>query len=544
MNRNILAASLFIITAVMAISIVHAANKAPISRSKSNPMLFSFRGNDYFKLSGYDWYDLLNCRTIDENLDWRSDADKKRPLYESFFDMLAKNNVNFTRCFVWNGWGNDMFCWKRISTPDDPVKDGVQYARVDLSKFDNRFWTYVRRALEYASKKGIIVEITLFDRCGVDSDEISPRRWSFHPLNPDNSIPGTIGCDLLPKGKKRGIPYVYDLDNPKLKSLYEAYLRKWVSATRGLDNVIFELENEGFSGYRFNNWAAKYLKHDLKCPFLIAANSFAEIDECYTIPEVDIIASHGEKSPAEVDQLLAEWAHFGKVIVVDTDGWYTSEKSYEKSLQVAQRALDINLHFNHKARSNKPCGDTGKRYIELMANIQKDTAKPAPYRLTASEADQDMVHIVFGSTIAENGLKLDLPGEGAKDGWTAVIERQGKSGHTNTNGLGGRKGSTIFIDVDDEFISNGSHSNVQIEVEYYDYAPGNLILEYDAVGDSNTKHKEVVHKCSGTTDWLHATFILDDAYFGNRCGEHADFGFRFGSKSGQIIIRQVWVRKQ
>ena len=516
-----------------------AAKKAPISRSKSNPKLLSFRGNDNFKLVGYDYYDLLNTDAVSEGLDWRTEADKKRPAYESFFDTLAKNDVNFTRCFVWGGWSNDLFCWKRVSTPDDPIKDGVRYARVDLSKFDERFWKHARKGIEYASKKGVIVEVTLYDRCCVDSDSISPRRWSFHPWNPENSLPGTIGCDLVPKGMERGISHVFDLNNPKIKSLHEAYLKKWVDSTKGLDNVIFEIENEGYVGYEFNNWVAKYLKNTLKCPFLVAENSFEDRDQCHAIPEVDIIADHGEKSTTEVDQLLAEWAHFGKVIMVDTDGWRTSEQSFEKSLQVAQRALDLDLHFNHKARTKNLCGDTGKSYIELMADIQNDPAKPAPYRLDAVKAGQTTADIILESKNVENGLRLDLPVDGSGDGWTSVVERQGKNGRMNSNAQNGRKSRTIFLDVDDGFIFKGDHPKVQIEVEYYDSTPTDLMMEYDAVSE----HKTVVWKCSGNTDWQHATFNLDDAYFGNRCGEHADFGFRRAQDGGEIIIRQVWVRK-
>lgn len=358
-----------------------AADKPPIGRSKSNPKLFSFRGNDHFKLVGYDYYDILNTDKIIESLDWRSEADKKRPAYESFFDMLARNRVNFTRCFVWAGWANDLFCWKRVSTPNDPVKQGLRYALVDLSQFDERFWNHAIKAIEYASKKGVIVEVTLYDRCCIDSDSISPRRWSFHPWNSENSLPGTIGFDLFPKGKERGIQYVFDLENPKIKSLHEAYLKKWVDSTKHLDNVVFEIENEGYSGYKFNDWVAKYLRNTLKCPFVIAVNTFEDKDQCHAIPEVDMIADHGEKSPQEVDQLLAQWSRFGKVIMVDTDGWRSSEEKFEKSLQVAQRALDIDLHYNHKARSQKPCGNTGKRYVELLADIRSDLAKNGPYRV-------------------------------------------------------------------------------------------------------------------------------------------------------------------
>jgi len=285
-----------------------------------------------------------------------------------------------------------------------------------------------------------------------------------------------------------------------------------------------------------------YLRNTLKCPFVIAVNTFKEKDKCHAIPEVDMIADHGGKGPQEVDQLLAEWSHFGKVIMVDTDGWRSSEEKFEKSLQVAQHALDLDLHFNHKARSQKPCGDSGKRYIELMAEIRHDPTGSAPYRPNIIKADQDTVAITLDATNVENGLKIDLPWDGSREGWTAVVERQGKSGRMNSSGPNGQKGRTIFFDIDDGFIFSGTHPKVQIEVEYYDAAPGDLTLEYDAVGDPNA-HKTAVVKCPGTTDWMHATFDLDDAYFGNRCGEHADFGFRRGSDGGEIIIRQVWVRK-
>jgi hypothetical protein len=519
------------------------ADAPRITRSTSNPKLLSFRGNDRFKLVGYDYYDLLNTDRVPPDLDWRREAEKARPAYEPFFDMLARNRVNFTRCFVWDGWADDLFCWKRVSTPDDPVKAGRRYARVDLSQFDERFWSHAIKALEYASSKGIIVEVTLYDRCGIDSDAIGPRRWSFHPWNPENSLPGTIGADLLPRGKERGIPFAYDLANPRIKSLHEAYLAQWVSRTRHLDNVIFEIENEGYSGYAFNKWVAGYLRHTLNCPFLIAINTFADRDECHAIPEADIIAEHGEKSPREIDQLLADWARFGKVIVVDTDGWRTSEQNHEKSLQVAQRALDIDLHYNHKARSNRPCGETGKPYVELMADLQPDPGRPARYRLSGSEANRAVVEIVLGKQDVERGLKLDLPWEGSADGWTLAVERQGRQGRASTTGPRGRQGRTVFLDVDDGFIFRGSQPRVQIEVEYYDGAAGELVLEYDAAGEENARRRTMASRCAGTTDWQHATFNLEDAYFGNRCGEHADIGFRRGGNGGEIVIRQVWVRK-
>jgi hypothetical protein len=178
-----------------------------------------------------------------------------------------------------------------------------------------------------------------------------------------------------------------------------------------------------------------------------------------------------------------------------------------------------------------------------MADIQHDPAKPAKYRLDPIKAGQQAADVRLGERNVENGLKLDLPWEGSGDGWTEVVERQGKDGRMNGSGPNGRKGRTIFFDVDDRFIFKGNHPRVTIEVEYFDEAPGELALHYDGKGEGDDHHKKVAVKCNGTTDWQHATFNLDDAYFGNRCGEHGDFGLRRPGDGGQIIIRQVWVKK-
>ena len=236
------------------------------------------------------------------------------------------------------------------------------------------------------------------------------------------------------------MPYVYDLKNPKLKSLYEAYLKKWVDSTRGLDNVIFEIENEGYSGYEFNNWVATVpqKRTEVQLPY-----RGEHVRGCGRVPchsRVDIICDHGEKSPREVGDLQAELSRFGKVVIVDTDGWRTSEQSYEKSLQVAQRALDLDMHFNHKARTNKPCGDTGKPFVELMAGIVKDPSKPSAYRLSEVDLKQKVLHIILDEKNVENGIRLDLPWDGSADGWTEVVQREGKQGRANAAGPEARKG--------------------------------------------------------------------------------------------------------
>ncbi len=384
--RTCLLAGLLCILATM----VLAAPGAPIAPSPDNPALFAFQGHNDVKLIGYDYYGLFSTANVSPNVDWRTG---KQLYWREFLDMLHANGCNFERVFAIDPWANSHFPWRRYYGPGQvewryskEFPAGEAYPLVNLEEWDDFYWHRVRSILRYASKLGIVFEISLVDECGLESGP-GDHRWPFHPFSPQNNLPGTLGKRLIEPGHHDGLPEVYDLSNPAVKTLYERYFAKWVEETRGLDNVIFEIGNESTSGLAFHKWAAHYLKHVLHCPFPIAANAFRDADAIYRLPDVDVIATHGKKTPAQVVQWIrTARKKYGKILVLDTDGWYDSEQTFPNTLQCAQTALDLDCHFNHKARTLQVCGKTGKTFLQLMGELQRNPKAPSPWRVFKVES--------------------------------------------------------------------------------------------------------------------------------------------------------------
>ena len=66
-----------------------------------------------------------------------------------------------------------------------------------------------------------------------------------------------------------------------------------------------------------------------------------------------------------------------------------------------------------------------------------------------------------------------------------------------------------------------------IDVDYYDLGSATLTLQYDSIGDG--EYKSAGSIALGNKDtWKQFTFYLDDAYFGNRQNNGADFRISAG----------------
>ena len=181
-----------------------SAQAAPISVSETDPRYFNWRGADRVQLVGYDYPALMNSGRIDPSADWTTES--TRPYYEQFIDLLVANGLNFTRCSVTSGAANDRFPWARVDAPDAPLRvGGERYAYVNLEEWDEVFWSRARAILDYASKRGVVVQICLIDESSLLS-EPGGRGWEFHPFNPRNSLPGSMGAWMLTDGLESGAP--------------------------------------------------------------------------------------------------------------------------------------------------------------------------------------------------------------------------------------------------------------------------------------------------------------------------------------------------
>jgi hypothetical protein len=189
----------------------------------------------------------------------RSDPPKKFD-YHAYLNFLTNYDHNFIRL------------WAADSTAVDPSGNGttfLHYAplpwartgpgnaldgkpKFDLTKFDPAYFDRLRARVAAAGERGIYVSVMLFEGWGLFHGSRRQGRddswaWRNHPFNPANNINGAKveGAEAL-SGR------VHTLRSPEVNKLQAAYIRKVVDTVNDLDNVLYEVINEG--GEKEWNW--------------------------------------------------------------------------------------------------------------------------------------------------------------------------------------------------------------------------------------------------------------------------------------------------
>lgn len=184
--------------------------------------------------------------------------------FTAYVDWMAKLNHNFIRLWAWDSttWdtrangalGKDFIHkaaplpWARTG-PGNALDGKLKF---DLTEFQPEYFERLRSRAAAAGERGIYVSVMLFEGWGLMHG--NRRRntedgwaWRSHPFNPANNINGLEieGADAL-SGR------VHTLRNPGANKLQAAYIRKVVDTVNDLDNVLYEVVNEG--GEKEWNW--------------------------------------------------------------------------------------------------------------------------------------------------------------------------------------------------------------------------------------------------------------------------------------------------
>ena len=194
--------------------------------------------------------------------------------YIAYLDSLKNYNHNFIRLWVW-----EHAAWfqatkeKILFSPMPYERTGPGGAldgklKFDLNRFNQKFFDRLRARVIAAREKGIYVSVMLFQGFsieikGVDTDSWYSRYlkrmlrrmhlgamlteennpWRGHPFNARNNINGING-DPQSKGDGREI---HTLNMPQITKLQEEYVKKVIDTLNDLDNVLWEISNEGHS---------------------------------------------------------------------------------------------------------------------------------------------------------------------------------------------------------------------------------------------------------------------------------------------------------
>jgi hypothetical protein len=104
--------------------------------------------------------------------------------------------------------------------------------KFDLEKWNPEYFSRLHDFLKEASRRGIIVEITLF------SSQYGEMQWNVSPFKRENNVNATDAIDW----KK-----LNTFENRNILAHQERYARKLVREANAYPNVIFEIANEPWS---------------------------------------------------------------------------------------------------------------------------------------------------------------------------------------------------------------------------------------------------------------------------------------------------------
>ncbi|MBV8281150.1 MAG: hypothetical protein JO347_03690, partial [Candidatus Eremiobacteraeota bacterium] len=210
---------------------VRSGSPQAIRLDPKNPHYFLFRGKTVALITSGEHYGAVLNADFD---------------YKRYLDTLQAAGLNYTRLFPGSyvevpalsfgiqrndlapAKGRFLAPWARSST--------AGYAgggnKFDLDHWNREYFTRLHDFLSEASKRGIVVEISLF------SSQYGEIQWNLSPFNSANNVNHTG----LSEWRK-----VNTLDNGNILGYQEQYVRKLVREVNGFDNVIFELQNEPFA---------------------------------------------------------------------------------------------------------------------------------------------------------------------------------------------------------------------------------------------------------------------------------------------------------
>jgi hypothetical protein len=208
-----------------------SAKPEAIRLDPRNPHYFRFRGETVALITSGEHYGAVLNTDFD---------------YKKYLDTLQAKGLNYTRLFPGSyievpgksfgirrndlapAEGRFIAPWARSSV--------AGYAgggnKVDLEQWNPEYFARFHDFLNEASKRGIVVEISLF------SSQYGDMQWALSPFNAANNVNDTSAIDW----KK-----VNTLDNGNILAYQERYVRKLVREVNAFDNLIFELQNEPFA---------------------------------------------------------------------------------------------------------------------------------------------------------------------------------------------------------------------------------------------------------------------------------------------------------
>ena len=230
-----------LVSAQNAVQLSPAIN-GPLKHLDTNPNYFTDNSGKAIFLTGSHTWENFQDIYSEENmpkLDWKE-----------YLDMMESKHHNFMRFWVWeHPYGASWSSMPITIEPMPYMRTGRDKAfdekpKFDLDKWDETYFKRMRERVIDAGKRGIYVSIMLFQGWSLNKMGIKEvDTFNSHPYNAKNNI---NGIDVTDKGiDKEGQPTLHSLSNKGVLARQEAYIKKVIETVNDLDNVLYEIINEG-----------------------------------------------------------------------------------------------------------------------------------------------------------------------------------------------------------------------------------------------------------------------------------------------------------
>jgi hypothetical protein len=224
-------------------------------RKSNNANYFTDEGGKAILLTGsHTW---ANFQEIGE---------KGQPVFnwEGYLEMMQNNHHNFMRLWVWEQ------CWGAAWTNDEIFVNPLPYARsgevmardgkpqFDLTHWNQSYFDRLRSRIKEAGNHGIYVSVMLFQGFSLNkSITVKSDPYLGHPFNESNNINHISFPNS--KSDEDSKATLHSLNISGIVALQEAYAEKIIETVNDLDNVLYEIINEG-GGMEWQKHMVEYIK--------------------------------------------------------------------------------------------------------------------------------------------------------------------------------------------------------------------------------------------------------------------------------------------
>ena len=170
--------------------------------------------------------------------------------YDEYLDFLTRYHHNFMR--LWMFEHPERASWTAAPIVFDPlpwVRTGPGSAadgapKFDLTVFNEAYFNRVRERIIAAGERGIACAVMLFQGWSLHKTSAPyGDPWPVHPFNGANNINGVDVPFTAADDDERAC--LHSIRIPEVLAHQEAYVRKVIDTVNDLDNVLYEIINEG-----------------------------------------------------------------------------------------------------------------------------------------------------------------------------------------------------------------------------------------------------------------------------------------------------------